>query len=51
MQISDDKDGKISTEILIRVFLNRLYDNKEINSITYFNAMEKLEEEKGYVNK
>lgn len=51
MQINVGKDGKIDKTVLIRVFLNRLYENKEINAITFFNAIEKLEEEEEYVNK
>lgn len=50
MQISDDKTAQIGKEMLVRVFLKQLYDNKDINRETYLNAIEKLEEEKGYVN-
>lgn len=50
MQIKAGKEGKISTEVLVQTFLDRLYEKGEINSGTYFKAVAQLKEEKDYVN-
>lgn len=50
MQINDRKEGKISKEVLVQVFLERLYEKGDINSGTYFKAIAQLKEEKDHVN-
>ena len=50
MQVSDEKDGKIAECVLIKKFLERLYQAGDINAGTYFSAVAKLEEEEEDVN-
>lgn len=45
MQVSDERDGKIAREVLVKKFLERLYQAGDINAGTYFSAVAKLEEE------
>lgn len=51
MHINIRKQGKISKEVLVQIFMEKLYEKGEINSGTYFNAITLLKEEKEYVNK
>jgi len=45
MQVSNERDGKITREVLVKKFLERLYQAGDINANTYFSAVTKLEEE------